>query len=233
MMFLKSVSILMLIGALIGCGTPTDIDNEPQPPEGTREPQSTQSPEDISAQAAADAEHRIANREAEKIETLQKQLAQVEQRHRDIATRVSEKQNDISSLRSLLVTTENEISAFEGKIQSYMSDNMMPVACIGAAGVALDEGNQFESDAEEIAGAVTVVCALMLLDGVFANQVINVVDTLNQSDIHNRNLIQKAENIRDEISEKSVSFSSDEAMMTEADLKMQMLESELDELLFQ
>lgn len=222
----------MLIGALLGCSTPTDISDESQTPNETRTVPPTQSQEDTAARATATAERRIADRKAEQIETLQNQLAQVEERHRDIAARVSEKQNDISSLRARLVETENEMNAFEGQIQSYMSDNVMPIACIGATGVALDEGNQFESDVKEIAGAVTVLCAVSMLDGAFATQVVNVVDALNQADIHSRNLIQKAENIQDEIDEKSVSFSSDKAIMTEADLKIQMLESEIDELIF-
>lgn len=223
----------MLTGTLIGCGTPSHRSDTTSRADGTEEAQLTERSEDIAAEQASDAERKRAEIKAQKIDVLQTQMAQVEQRHKDIAARVSEKQSDISALKSLLVTTENEMSAHEGKIYSYMSDNMMPIGCIGAAGVALDENNQFESDAEDIAAGVTFVCALALLDSAFATQVVNVVDTLNQADIYSKSLVQKAENIRAEIGEKANSLESDNTILTEADLKIQALESELDGLIFQ
>ena len=241
----KSIFVLVVLGMLTGCSGYRPP--EPSPDTGsisdTTEEQNRVEAERQQAEEAirqAETEQRraeTARREAEearlsaKRETILADLSRLDQRHSTLSSKVSEKEDFVSDLRNQLTATESEINTFKGQVQSYISDNIAAASCIGAADVALSEGNQYEQDVQEMAQVTTVICgAGFLFYKPFRDQVINVADQLNQADIRTNNLKQQASNLQSEISERLAALELDENALQEVDRKIQARQYELEEL---
>lgn len=127
-------------------------------------------------------------------------IKQLEQQRDFLAQGMLGRQQKISNLELQQNQLETDIRTYDGKVQSFMMAHKTAIACMGAVGVSLDDKNQYSQDAKNIAGAVTLVCGLVIASNSdFRQEVFFVVDQLTQADSYAKNLRGQFQSVQSQI----------------------------------
>lgn len=136
-----------------------------------------------------------------KVDTRRQQvmasLQQVQQQSELLAKQMSGRQETINQLSAEANDLERDLAAFKARVQAYILEHKMEVACMGALGMSLDEGNQFSKDAKDAAALVTLGCGMAALsNGEFAGSVAKVFDQLVQAGSRGNEMMQRSQAVQ-------------------------------------
>lgn len=101
---------------------------------------------------------------------------------------ISEKK--LNEINGKILLFENDVKTFQSNIRkrsdwtlSYMKENAGTVACMASLGYSVGKDNLFSKDVNDLINAVSVVCAVVaIFSEDFRNNVVQVVNTIDESD---------------------------------------------------
>ncbi|MFM2433128.1 MAG: hypothetical protein RLZZ511_4342 [Cyanobacteriota bacterium] len=159
-------------------------------------------------------------------------LQQVQQQSELLTKQMSGRQETINQLSAEANDLERDLAAFKGKVQAYILEHKMEVACMGALGMSLDEGNQFSKDAKDAkdaAALVTLGCGMAVLsNGEFAGSVAKVFDQLVQAGSKGNEMMQRLQGVQASLAAEQGKLEQEQAKADALVTEIKEYQSQLD-----
>ncbi|HSU16737.1 hypothetical protein [Longimicrobium sp.] len=209
---LKPVILAGILIAVGGCA--------PQDAESLRADSSQSSAAELAHQAE------IAQHQA-RIAAIQSQMEELGQSRNLIFTSLNGHQQRIQSLRGSSSELSNELETLNNDVAAYLMDHKIAVACMGAAGMAVSDDNEFSQDVKDVSKVVAIACALALLSSDFRSEIAGVLDRLVQADSQAKNLRSQIRSLDDQIAQETNGSAADQARYDSLTSEIQQLQLRL------
>ena len=148
-------------------------------------------------------------------------LQQRLQEYKLLTEKMSGQQERIKELTGQADRLEKELGDYNSKVKTYMLENKMEVACMGAFGMSLDKNNEYSKDAKDVAALVTLGCGVgVLSNSEFAGNVGKVFNALGKAGSHSNDLKTRLTDTRS-------SLTAETTALTEAQTQAQALAAEI------
>jgi peptidoglycan hydrolase CwlO-like protein len=170
----------------------------------------------------------IAQQEAARqLAALQSEIHLREQSRDLVFTSLNGHQQRIQSLRGSSSELSNELETLNNDVAAYLMDHKIAVACIGAAGMAVSDDNEFSQDVKDVSKPVAIACVLALLSSDFRSEIAGVVDRLVQADSQAKNLRSQIRTLDDQIAQEANGSAADQARYDSLTSEIQQLQLRL------
>lgn len=162
-------------------------------------------------------------------QSIMAKIQPLEQEMKLLAERMLGRQQKLSNMELQKNQLKTELETHNRNVNAFMMKYKAEVACIGAFGVSLSEGNQYSKDAKDLATAVTVACGVgVLADGAFGKRVIQVVDQLNQADLYAKDLRSQIQSATAQLEAESQQLEAEKSEVSKLTSDIQAYQTQLD-----
>lgn len=118
-----------------------------------------------------------------RIKAIKADLENLEPKKTASEKRLNQINGNIRRMESDVKTFQTNVKKRADWTLSYLKENAGTVACMASVGYSIGEDNLFSEDVNDVINAASVVCAVVaIFSEDFRNNVIQVVDTVDESD---------------------------------------------------
>jgi cell shape-determining protein MreC len=142
---------------------------------------------------------------------------------------VASTRSNVSLYQQQLIQQRAELSQYEARVDAFMMNNKMAVACIvagfGGAGVLLDDSNQFTQEAKDIAAVVTVIAGIYAL--MYPEEIAFVGDQLMQANANYKTMERNIASTNQYLQAQLSQLQQEEQQLASLDQQSESIRSQL------